>query len=404
MDRGDQRHVGVSESAIAGWATSQSWAWMTSGCQSRSRVSAARRRAWPIASVHATMSRSNSRSPDPRPRRSRAHRRRSRPGSGGCGRRCPPGRRDSTTNLVPRSHEFRGDGVHVPAQAADDDRGVLPRDHQHPHRVILANSPDRVTDGRELLRELRHAVASCEDRPPSGGRSGVSLIMDRASVPDAQDGGWRCAGRIGVAAVVAAVGILVAIALVRTTSTVDVQETSASRSPAARCSGGRGCSGRPRRRSACRSGAAPGRPALASIPGRLRPMGSGRRAVRRHPGRARRPLLQRFRHRQLPWRHLITAAHCVTDAMVAARTGMLFVPGTATVSRRSGRGPSRLLRRPALRGQRRHRGRRGVPDRHPCRFTTRSRPSPAHSGWVSTPDRRTGWRHTECAGDGLDRW
>jgi hypothetical protein len=52
----------TSASAIAGWATSQSWACTTSGRQDgASRVSAARSIPWPIASAHATRSRSNSR-------------------------------------------------------------------------------------------------------------------------------------------------------------------------------------------------------------------------------------------------------------------------------------------------------------------------------------------------------
>ena len=138
VKRRHQRHVVDSASAIAGCATSQSWACTTSGVQPSPRPGLpsaipARTIAWPIASVHASMS-----SPNRNTGGSSATATTSTPSAKwlcvGCvDASVPEGRRRQHDDLVPRGGEFRREVMHVATEPADHDRRVLPRDDQNLH-------------------------------------------------------------------------------------------------------------------------------------------------------------------------------------------------------------------------------------------------------------------------------
>ena len=109
--------------------TSQSWAWMTSYSPVAAARSAARVSVWLNAIVQASRvevaSGNSGGSSGARTTRTPSdvllQRRAGRvPGDDG--------------DLVAGRHQRGGEGVHVPAQPADHDRWVLPREHQDPHR------------------------------------------------------------------------------------------------------------------------------------------------------------------------------------------------------------------------------------------------------------------------------
>ena len=128
VQRRHQRHAQASASAIAGCATSQSWACTTSGRQPASRVSAARSMACPIASVQPSRSCSKVRCAGSSATASTRTPSTTVSLVGWLTASVPAGPAAQHDHLVPARGQPGGQRVHVPAEAADQHRRVLPRD------------------------------------------------------------------------------------------------------------------------------------------------------------------------------------------------------------------------------------------------------------------------------------